>query len=463
MGTNPQSRDTASSAEPSEAASGRIGEQRWSWRDYAAALALFAATAAVVLWQNSRLAVLWDLSYILENAFRISLGGVPYRDFPLPYAPLTFLTQAALIKLTGRVFPSRALLRGDGWNSHGANLANLLNMLLGAVRPARTLALLLSAPVTVLGIYCVFPHPFYDCDCTFAILVCICFFRDWSAEEFPRCPLFFTGAALVVPLFVKQNTGAAFLGSAGLALAVLVTLTYGSGRPMQGLLWVIARSGRRTTRGALSNSVNRRSGELQALDNSVRRVPANASTGGHARRLSQSSIALVDGSVAGRYRSCLTEPKQPCAATAQSLAPSRGVSQGSVRWHGRSLALLSGLLVSSPFLWVLVSQFVEHEPSERAESLLALWPFLLIVSLICALLSAGFAVSMSSARGDALRISCRRDIALVLPFVVIGTVLGAFLSQQLWGSTYAIWPLLMLLSADAVTALVPLLEGRDWP
>src|SRR5213594_2414792 len=77
---------------------------RWLWRDWIAALLLFSATAAVVLWQNSRLGVLWDLSYILENSYRISLGDVPYRDFPLPYAPLTFLTQAALIRLTGRVF-----------------------------------------------------------------------------------------------------------------------------------------------------------------------------------------------------------------------------------------------------------------------------------------------------------------------------------------------------------------------
>jgi len=65
---------------------------------------LFFATAGVVLWQNLRLGILWDLSYILETSYRVSLGDVPYRDFPMPFAPLTFLTQAALIKLTGRVF-----------------------------------------------------------------------------------------------------------------------------------------------------------------------------------------------------------------------------------------------------------------------------------------------------------------------------------------------------------------------
>src|SRR5579863_2719787 len=77
---------------------------QWNGWDWAAALFLFLGTSAVVLWQNSRLAVLWDLSYILENSYRISLGDLPYRDFPFPYAPGTFLIQALLIKLTGRVF-----------------------------------------------------------------------------------------------------------------------------------------------------------------------------------------------------------------------------------------------------------------------------------------------------------------------------------------------------------------------
>src|SRR5437764_14344185 len=88
----------------SEVSERLIGERNWTWSEIAVALILFAATAAVVVWQNSRLGVLWDASYILENSFRISAGDVPYRDFPFPYAPLTFLTQAAIIKLTGRVF-----------------------------------------------------------------------------------------------------------------------------------------------------------------------------------------------------------------------------------------------------------------------------------------------------------------------------------------------------------------------
>ncbi len=51
--------------------------ERWARWDWAAALFLFLGTSAVVIWQNSRLAVLWDLSYILENSYRISLGDFP--------------------------------------------------------------------------------------------------------------------------------------------------------------------------------------------------------------------------------------------------------------------------------------------------------------------------------------------------------------------------------------------------
>jgi hypothetical protein len=41
----------------------------------------------------------------------------------------------------------------------------------------------------------------------------------------------------------------------------------------------------------------------------------------------------------------------------------------------------------------------------------------------------------------------------VLPFIIIGAIHGSFLSQQLWGSTYAIWPLLMFLVATALADL----------
>ena len=59
-----------------------IHAQRWGLRDFIAAAGLFLATAGVILWQNAHVAVLFDLSYILNTATRIALGQMPYRDFP---------------------------------------------------------------------------------------------------------------------------------------------------------------------------------------------------------------------------------------------------------------------------------------------------------------------------------------------------------------------------------------------
>src|SRR3954451_938754 len=76
--------------------------EHWRPRDYLAAAFLFLATAAFVAWQNSRVAVLWDLGYLLDTSWGIALGQMPYRDFPLAHAPLTFLIQAGLIRSGGR-------------------------------------------------------------------------------------------------------------------------------------------------------------------------------------------------------------------------------------------------------------------------------------------------------------------------------------------------------------------------
>ena len=157
---------------------------------------LFFATAAVVLWQNLRLGILWDLSYILENSYRISLGDVPYRDFPLPFAPLTFLAQAALIKLTGRVFFHHVIYAAAaGGLATVLTWRILLHPLHQKVASARLMAFLLTAPLVFLGIYSVFPHPFYDCDCTLSILLAILLLLQLQRKNFPRCRAFFIFAS----------------------------------------------------------------------------------------------------------------------------------------------------------------------------------------------------------------------------------------------------------------------------
>src|SRR5436190_247730 len=112
--------------------------------EWFAALGLFVATAWVVVWQNSHLAVLWDLSYVLDHSFRISIGQLPYRDFPFVHAPLTFLVQAAIIKLTGNVYWHHiaycALTGGAATVLSWRVIRNVLGMMIHA----RTIALLLT-------------------------------------------------------------------------------------------------------------------------------------------------------------------------------------------------------------------------------------------------------------------------------------------------------------------------------
>jgi hypothetical protein len=391
----------------------KLWPKLWPWHDWPAALLLFAASAAVVVWQNSRLGVLWDVSYILENASRISLGDVPYRDFPFPYAPLTFLTQAAVIKLTGRVFWHHIVYSAAvGGLSSVLAWRVILNCLRGGLTHARLVAYLLSAPLVVLGIYAIFPHPFYDPDCTFAILVCVLLWQRAERKGFPTARALISGAALALPVFVKQNTGLAFLLSAVAALAALIAVEAWRGRAVRGYVRLLA--GAFVGLAAALLIIQMTAG----LDNYVRWTIRFAA----ARRTPP--LADMLQMYQNRLLLCWL------AATALGAVLLR-LNRDRDR---RALALVSAGLMSLPFVWAVVYLFVDPDTSEQAERLVDVWPFVLVVSFVLAVLS----------------LRRRAGLALVLPFVLIATAHGAFLSQQLWGSTYGLWPLLLILFACAL-------------
>ncbi|MCU1343178.1 MAG: hypothetical protein JWN92_2601 [Candidatus Acidoferrum typicum] len=373
-----------------------------------------------MLWQNLRLAILWDLSYILETSYRISLGDVPYRDFPLPFAPLTFLTQAALIKLTGRVIFHHVI-----YAALAGGVATLLtwriifHLLNEKVHSARRIAFLLSVPLVFLGIYSVFPHPFYDCDCTLTILLAIFLLLQLQRKNFPPLRAFLTGAVLVVPMFVKQNVGLAFLAATVVSLAFLMTFDRQDRRRALGYAWTIA--------GAASGF---------ALALALIHFTAGLTNYWHwtiqfaaERRLPPLPDLLAvyaDPQMIWRIGAFLG-----------------GALLFSLNRKARPVVtLLSVFLVALPFVWTVAALFTESDPADRADQLLALWPFVLVVS---------FAFALWSLRRDA-RIE-RPGIALALPFILIATVNGAFLSQQVWGSTYALWPLFMILCACTFSVL----------
>ena len=380
--------------------------------DLITAAFLFVATCAVVVWQNSRLGVLWDLSYVLENAHRISLGDIPYRDFPFPYAPLTFLIQVALIKLTGRVFWHHILYcAAAGGLGTVLTWRILLRLLRDTVVSSRLITFLLSVPLIVLGIYCIFPHPFYDPDCTLAILLSV--FLLLRLDDASSWRAFTSGVTLVIPLFVKQNIGLAFLLSGAAAIVILTIIEVWQRRPIRRYLFVLLGV-------ALS---------LAAVLLVIQFVAGLGNYWHWTITFAAKRRAPSRGDMLGVYAD-------------RTFLFSTGLFAAGILFtvfarRNRVWLWLSFLLMSAPFGWPAIYLLRESDPSERADRLLALWPLVLVLSLVAGIFN----------------IKTTRKATAILPFILIATVNGAFMSQQLWGSTYAIWPLFMILLAIVISAL----------
>ncbi len=401
-------------------------EPRWELRDWIAGLGLFAATACVVLWHNAHVAVLFDLSYVLNTAARIADGQMPYRDFPLAHAPLTFLIQAAIIRLTGRVIFHHVLYVAlIGGLSTVLTWRIALVSLRGRAAAAWRLALLVAAPLTVLGIYCIVPNPEYDCDCGFWLLVAFWMLQRLEAKT----NVFFgfaTGAALCIPLFFKQNMGLPFLLAAiGAVLLVLAFTLKRRGKVSS------EASGTRALLSVLA-------GACAALLAAVLALHWTAGLGNYLhwtiqyagqRRLPALSLML------GVYRDPTLLWTLPCVAVALLLlrvAPAKHL------WA----RIAAFALLAAPFLFTLASLLMYDDADDRGDSLLALWPLLLLLAVALAI-------------ANLLRLPRQPSLRSLLPLILLAAIHGTFMSQQLWGSTYGIWPLLVLLVAD----LIAFLEG----
>jgi hypothetical protein len=413
-------------------------EPRWRLRDWIAAAGLFLATATVVLWQNAHIAVLWDLSYILDSSFRIALGQVPYRDFPFAHAPLTFLIQAAIIRLTGRVYFHHvlycALVGGLGTVLTWRIALHTLRERLAA---AWTVSVLLAAPLTVLGIYCILPIPSYDCDCCFSILVAVWLLQrpapapstssepcNTSATKRQLARGFAAGAALVVPLFFKQNIGLPFLAVTWVLVLVAWAATF------------IGRTSATSRNPSTPILFSIIAGVTAALLASVLLLHFTAGLGNYfhwtIQFAAQRRMPGLHDMLAVYHDSNLLWTL-PCIAIGLLLLRSKLAKS---RWA--QFAAIG--LLAAPFIFTLYSLFVYDDADERGDSLLALWPLLLILASALALWN--------------LR-SLRRftRIGPLLAVVLLVTINGTFMSQQLWGSTYAIWPLLILLIAGMIAYL----------
>ena len=386
-------------------------------RDTLTASALFLATAAFTLWQNARVAALWDISYLLDSSYRFSLGQMPFRDVPFVHPPLHYLLHAAIIKIFGRIYYPHILCA-----ALAAGLATVLTwrILLHLLKPlgnrAWLIATLLAAPLIVLGIYAIYPHPIYDSDSIFAVLLALFLLqRADSHQPTPAGCLrsVLAGAACVLPLFVKQNIGLPFLLIVLAAVVVLAILRRLRRIPIAPQLWFVAAAA--SSLAAALLAIHATAG----LHNYLYWTIDFAAQ----RRLPGLRLIL------DTYRQTSLLWTIPAAIIAIALLRSDKLS--TKRWT-HPIALL---LLAAPFLWTIAALALTNDPDDRADQLLSLWPHLLLLAATLAI-------------ANLRRLRAAPALNTLLPIILLATIEGAFLSQQLWGSTYALWPLLLLLIAS---------------
>ncbi len=350
----------------------------------AVAVLLASASAVMVIIQNARLAVLWDLSYVLENAMRIAAGDVPYRDFPFPYPPFTFVMQAVIVRVFGREALHHTV--------YAAIACAAATVLAFSIAQTLTRSLLVSSlltfPLSILGIYCILPHPFYDPDCCLAVLAIVALILRATT---PR-RLFIAAALVPLPLLIKQNIGAGFV--AGFVILVLLSrnrerIVTGLAGLACGIVVVIA--------GIAA---------VFGIDDYVHWTVRYAA----AKRLPP---------IAEQLAPLLDPIAWICAAT---------IVTGAI--IARRQRVVGALLIAAPWLWTAVRFVITDDPLEPEINLLRTWPIVMIVSVAAA---AAFFRDAWPERG--------------VPLLIVATIYGAFLSQGTWGSTYGIWPLLFILLA----------------
>jgi hypothetical protein len=221
------------------------------------------------------------------------------------------------------------------------------------------------------------------------------------------------GITIAVPIFIKQNVGLAFFGLTCGVLLLLATIEVVAQRRMSGYGAILIGALIGLTTGALLIE------SVAGLGNYVHWTIDYAA--------SQRLPTITD--MLEVYKAQSLPISLVCFAIGALLL-----------WWGRTAlwGVLSALLVAAPFAWPALYLLVEADPAERADRLLDLWPALLVASLLVGVLSLG----------------SRRGPTVFLPFILFGTINAGFMSQQLWGSTYAIWPLFVILVASSLVSLL---------
>lgn len=193
-------------------------ENRFNFKDHKIAFIFALLSALVVVFQTSRYWFLFDLSFILENAYRMFCGSVIYKDFFIPYPPGTFLIQEYLIKIFGTtLYPQIMYCCIVSFFTY-----LLTYRILFFFNFDKWFNLALSFPIAITGGYGIIMFPFYDPDCTFFLLISIFFILYCFENSYPPFTAFLSGIFAVLPAFFKQNIGLMYLFLINLLMIIVL-------------------------------------------------------------------------------------------------------------------------------------------------------------------------------------------------------------------------------------------------
>lgn len=170
-------------------------------------LTLAILSALVVAFQSRRAIPLIDYGYQIENAYRIYLGQIPYKDFFLALTPGTYAVTAAILSV------SKDLLLFYCMAIAGITIL-LTYLILKIFSHNAFVNLFLVLPLLFAG-YAIFPFPLYDIDAGFAILVSLFFLLR------PQTHPFLMGLTVGIPFLFKQQMGFVYFASTILVFVIL--------------------------------------------------------------------------------------------------------------------------------------------------------------------------------------------------------------------------------------------------
>lgn len=174
------------------------------WVDLTVALGLGLLGFGLTYTSGSRGFFAFDQSIVFDGSYRIVSGQIPYKDFLMPFGPVTFLLHALFFKLFGITY--HAYLVGSATI---ALVASVLSVCILILLKANPVAVLAGGIVTSVWFYPPFGTPWVDQTALFFSMLAI-----WLSllalhrSSRPLTYAFLCGLAWLASFLSKQNIGA---------------------------------------------------------------------------------------------------------------------------------------------------------------------------------------------------------------------------------------------------------------